>query len=29
MIRTLVWGENVHEQTNQTVADIYPDGMHG
>lgn len=29
MIRTVVWGENVHEQTNRTVADIYPDGMHG
>lgn len=29
MIRTVVWGENVHEQTNKTVAGIYPDGMHG
>ena len=29
MIRTLVWGENVHEQTNKTVAGIYPEGMHG
>jgi len=29
MIRTLVWGENVHEQTNRTVSDLYPDGMHG
>lgn len=28
-IRTVVWGENVHEQTNKTVAEIYPDGMHG
>ncbi len=28
VIRTLVWGENVHEQSNQTVAGIYPDGMH-
>jgi len=28
-IRTVVWGENVHEQTNKVVADIYPDGMHG
>ena len=28
MIRAVVWGENVHEQTNQTVASIYPDGMH-
>lgn len=27
-IRTVVWGENVHEQTNQIVADLYPDGMH-
>jgi trehalose utilization protein len=27
-IRTVVWGENVHEQTNRTVAGIYPDGMH-
>jgi len=29
MIRVTVWGENVHEQTNKTVAGIYPDGMHG
>lgn len=28
MIRTLVWGENVHEQSNEIVASIYPDGMH-
>lgn len=27
-IRTLVWGENVHEQVNKTVAEIYPEGMH-
>jgi trehalose utilization protein len=27
-VRTIVWGENVHEQTNQTVADLYPGGMH-
>jgi trehalose utilization protein len=27
-IRTLVWGENVHEQMNKTVAEIYPEGMH-
>jgi trehalose utilization protein len=27
-IRTLVWGENVHEQTNEIVRSIYPDGMH-
>ncbi|MFK8075389.1 MAG: ThuA domain-containing protein [Granulosicoccus sp.] len=29
MIKTVVWGENVHEQTNKTVAEIYPNGMHG
>ncbi|WP_109315373.1 ThuA domain-containing protein [Pseudovibrio ascidiaceicola] len=28
MIKTIVWGENVHEQKNKVVADIYPDGMH-
>ncbi|AEV39825.1 protein containing DUF1037 (plasmid) [Pseudovibrio sp. FO-BEG1] len=28
MIKTIVWGENVHEQENKIVADIYPDGMH-
>jgi len=27
-INVLVWGENVHEQSNATVRDIYPDGMH-
>lgn len=27
-IRATIWGENVHEQTNKTVADLYPDGMH-
>ncbi len=27
-IRVTVWGENVHEQTNEVVAGIYPDGMH-
>ena len=27
-IRALVWGENVHEQKNATVRQIYPDGMH-
>lgn len=27
-IRTVVWGENVHEQTNKVVADIYPKSMH-
>ena len=26
--RTIVWGENVHEQTNAIVAGLYPDGMH-
>jgi len=28
VIRTVVWGENVHEQTSEIVAEIYPDGMH-
>lgn len=27
-IRTIVWGENVHEQTSKIVAELYPDGMH-
>jgi len=27
-IRTLVWGENVHEHVNKTVGDLYPRGMH-
>lgn len=27
-IRTIVWGENVHERSNKAVADIYPTGMH-
>ena len=27
-IRAIVWGENVHEQENRIVADLYPDGMH-
>lgn len=27
-IKTLVWGENVHETTNKVVAEIYPTGMH-
>ena len=26
--RTIVWGENVHEQTNAIVAGLFPDGMH-
>ncbi len=29
MIRTIVWGENHHEQTNRVVSDLYPNGMHG
>ena len=28
-IRTVVWGENVHERKNETVRSIYPKGMHG
>ncbi|EEW26855.1 ThuA domain-containing protein [Rhodobacter ferrooxidans] len=28
-IRVTVFGENVHEQTNRVVAEIYPQGMHG
>ncbi|MBZ7924380.1 ThuA domain-containing protein [Ensifer adhaerens] len=27
-IRALVWGENIHEQTDPVVAEIYPQGMH-
>ena len=27
-IRTIVWGENIHEQINETVRLVYPDGMH-
>jgi trehalose utilization protein len=27
-IRALVWGENIHEQTNADVGELYPDGMH-
>lgn len=27
-IRTVVWGENIHERINKTVADLYPRGMH-
>jgi len=27
-IRALVWGENVHERTNEVVAKNYPNGMH-
>lgn len=28
MIQVRVWGENVHEQTNEVVAQAYPQGMH-
>ena len=27
-IKAVVWGENVHEQTNAAVRALYPDGMH-
>ncbi|WP_348523267.1 ThuA domain-containing protein, partial [Ensifer sp. Root127] len=27
-IKTVVWGENIHEQTNEVVRSIYPNGMH-
>ncbi|MET0597906.1 MAG: ThuA domain-containing protein [Mesorhizobium sp.] len=27
-IRTIVWGENVHEKTNAAVRALYPEGMH-
>lgn len=27
-IRTIVWGENIHERTNAVVAALYPQGMH-
>jgi trehalose utilization protein len=27
-VKAIVWGENVHEQSNADVAQIYPDGMH-
>lgn len=27
-INALVWGENIHEQTNADVHALYPDGMH-
>ncbi|TIL97308.1 MAG: trehalose utilization protein ThuA, partial [Mesorhizobium sp.] len=26
--KAIVWGENVHEQTNEAVRDLYPLGMH-
>src|SRR5438105_4378103 len=28
MVRITVWGENVHERTEDAVRAIYPDGMH-
>ncbi|NNE35491.1 MAG: trehalose utilization protein ThuA [Rhodothermales bacterium] len=28
VINVTVWGENVHERTNEVVASVYPDGMH-
>jgi trehalose utilization protein len=28
-IRAVVWGENIHDRENATVATIYPKGMHG
>jgi len=28
-IQAIVWGENIHENTNQSVANLYPNGMHG
>lgn len=27
-IRTVVWGENIHERENDIVREIYPNGMH-
>ncbi|MDX8535153.1 ThuA domain-containing protein [Mesorhizobium sp. VK25A] len=27
-IRAVVWGENIHENTNEVVRGIYPEGMH-
>jgi len=27
-IRAVVWGENVHEQKNKIISDLYPKGMH-
>jgi len=29
MVRVTVWGENVHERTEEAVRTLYPDGMHG
>ena len=28
-IRVTVWGENVHEQKNKVVAEVYPEDLHG
>jgi len=28
-VRAVVWGENVHEQTDRIVRELYPEGMHG
>ena len=27
-IRVTVWGENVHEHSNELVKNMYPEGMH-
>lgn len=27
-IRTIVWGENIHERINKAVAEVYPNSMH-
>ena len=29
MIRVLVWNEYVHEKTQEKVANLYPNGIHG
>ena len=29
MIRVMVWGENLHEQRDELVQKLYPQGMHG
>lgn len=29
MIRVTIWNENVHERTNEQVAELYPNGIHG
>ena len=28
-ISAVVWGENIHERTNESVAALYPNGLHG